>query len=71
MTPYHNPKRGGEWPEMATRIPALDILGIETLEQRRVKLCQSFAEKTLKSRHLDIFKTNPNLHLVDQNLNSL
>ena len=43
---------------------ALDILGIATLEKRRVKLCQSFATKTLNPRHVDIFRTNPNLHFT-------
>ena len=38
----------------------LVILDIEPLEVRRFKLCKKFAKKTLKSRHTDIFRRNPN-----------
>ena len=41
---------------------ALVILEIEPLEMRRSKLCNTFAKKTLKSRHSDIFTVNPNQH---------
>ena len=41
---------------------ALVLLSIEPLADRRYKLCKTFARKTLKSRHADIFKTNPNQH---------
>ena len=41
---------------------ALVILEIEPLEMRRSKLCSTFAKKTLKSRHSDIFTVNPNQH---------
>ena len=38
----------------------LVILNIEPLDVRRFNLCKRFAKKTVKSRHSDIFKTNPN-----------
>ena len=38
----------------------LVILNIEPLDVRRFNLCKRFAKKTVKSRHGDIFKTNPN-----------
>ena len=39
----------------------LVILDIEPLDVRRFDLCKRFAQKkTVKSRHSDIFKTNPN-----------
>ena len=41
---------------------ALAKLNIEPLENRRVKLCNTFAQKTLKSRHANIFKTNKTQH---------
>ena len=41
---------------------ALVILDLEPLEVRREKLCKTFAKKTLKSRHSDIFKVNGNPH---------
>ena len=41
---------------------ALVILDLEPLEVRREKLCKTFARKTLKTRHNDIFKVNPNQH---------
>ena len=44
----------------------LVILNIEPLEVRRFKLCKRFAKKTLKSRHADIFATNPNQHFTRQ-----
>ena len=34
----------------------LRILGLETLEQRREKICLTFAKRTLKSRHSSIFE---------------
>ena len=37
---------------------ALVILNIEPLEDRRLKLCSTFAKKTLKSRHKDMFSVN-------------
>ena len=43
---------------------ALVTLELEPLEVRRQKLCQTFARKTLKSRHTDIFKVNPNQHFT-------
>ena len=44
----------------------LVILNIEPLEVRGLKLCKRFAKKTLKSRHADIFATNPNQHCTRQ-----
>ena len=41
---------------------ALVILDLEPLDVRRENLCKTFAKKTLKSRHTDIFKVNPNKH---------
>ena len=43
---------------------ALVTLDLEPLEERRSKLCQTFAKKTLKSRHADIFEVNPNQHFT-------
>ena len=40
----------------------LVILNIEPLDVRREKLCQTFAKKTLKSKHSDMFKKNYNQH---------
>ena len=40
----------------------LVILEIELLEIKRSKLCNTFAKKTLQSRHSDIFTVNPNQH---------
>ena len=37
---------------------SLSVLGIESLERRRLKLCEKFARKSLKSRHKDMFKEN-------------
>ena len=37
---------------------ALDILGLETLQSRRLKICKNFAKKTLKSRHRNMFTEN-------------
>ena len=37
---------------------ALVTLGLEPLEVRRLKLCKSFAKKSLKSRHADMFSEN-------------
>ena len=39
---------------------ALVTLGLEPLEVRRRKLCETFAKKTLKTRHSDMFALNPN-----------
>ena len=39
---------------------ALVILDLEPLEERRKKLCLTFAKKTLKSRHAGMFELNPN-----------
>ena len=39
-------------------------LNIQPLEDRRNKLCKTFAQKTLKSRHADIFKANTNQHFT-------
>ena len=41
---------------------ALVMLEIEPLKDRREKLCKNFANKTLKSRHADIFTPNPKNH---------
>ena len=41
---------------------AMVVLEIEPLEVRRQKLCLSFAKKTLKSRHCDMFSVNGNQH---------
>ena len=41
---------------------ALVILNIEPLDVRREKLCKTFAKKTLKSRHSDMFSDNKNPH---------
>ena len=41
---------------------ALVILNIEPLDVRREKLCKTFAKKTLKSRHADMFSDNKNPH---------
>ena len=41
---------------------ALVILDLEPLDARRENLCKTFAKKTLKSRHTDICKVNPNQH---------
>ena len=38
---------------------SLTILGIEKLEERRLRLCINFAKKSLKSRHKDMFQPNP------------
>ena len=43
---------------------ALVTLNLEPLEVRRRKLCQTFANKTLKSRHSDMFSKNTNQHLT-------
>ena len=40
----------------------LVILDIEPLDVRRFNLCKRFAKRTVKSRHGDIFKMNPNQH---------
>ena len=40
----------------------LVTLNLEPLSVRREKLCHTFARKTLKSRHSDIFQTNKNQH---------
>ena len=37
---------------------SLSLLGIESLEERRRKLCVNFAKKAIKSRHSDLFKEN-------------
>ena len=37
---------------------SLALLGIDTLENRRVKLCETFAKKCLRSRHSDLFTRN-------------
>ena len=37
-------------------------LNIEPLEDRRKKLCKTFAQKTLKSRHANMFKQNTDQH---------
>ena len=37
---------------------ALVVLDLEPLEVRRERLCLSFAKKTLKSRHKDMFPEN-------------
>ena len=39
---------------------ALVVLNLEPLYIRREKLCLRFAQKTLKSRHKDIFTSNQN-----------
>ena len=41
---------------------ALDILGLETLSQRRKKLCITFAKRTLKSRHSSMFTPRASVH---------
>ena len=41
---------------------ALVKLNLDPLEVRREKLCQTFARKTLKSRHSDMFARNPSQH---------
>ena len=41
---------------------ALVILDLEPLDVRRENHCKTFANKTLKSRHNDIFKVNPYQH---------
>ena len=41
---------------------ALVTLNLEPLEVRRDKLCESFAKKTLKTKHSDMFKENSNPH---------
>ena len=41
---------------------ALKRLNLDSLYDRREKLCRKFAEKTLKSRHSDIFVRNNTLH---------
>ena len=43
---------------------ALVTLDIEPLEVRREKLCLSFARKTLKSRHKDMFMDNKSQHFT-------
>ena len=40
----------------------LVTLNLETLSERREKLCHTFAQKTLKSRHSDIFQKHENQH---------
>ena len=42
----------------------LVILDIEPLDVRREKLCKTFAKKTLKSKHSDMFKENGNHHFT-------
>ena len=46
---------------------ALVTLDIEPLEVRREKLCLSFARKTLKSRHKDMFMDNKSQHFTREN----
>ena len=41
---------------------ALVTLDLEPLDSRREKLCKTFAKKTLKTRHADMFQMNPNQH---------
>ena len=41
---------------------ALVVLDLEPLEVRRENLCLTFAKKTLKSRHSDMFMTNGSQH---------
>ena len=41
---------------------SLNALGLESLEERRFKLCKNFAKKCLKSRHTDMFQENPSVH---------
>ena len=41
---------------------ALVVLAIDPLKERRDKLCLSFANKTLKSRHTDMFHLNGSDH---------
>ena len=41
---------------------SIDVLGLDSLEKRRLKLCENFAKKTLKSRHSDLFQENHSSH---------
>ena len=41
---------------------ALVTLGLDRLETRRESLCHTFAKKTLKSRHSDMFEKAPSNH---------
>ena len=41
---------------------SLNALGLESLEERRFKLCKNFAKKCLKSRHTDMFQENPSAY---------
>ena len=43
---------------------ALVVLELEPLEERRQKLCLSFAKKSLKSRHSDMFLINGSQHFT-------
>ena len=40
----------------------LVILDLEPLDVRREKLCRTFAKKTLKSKHSDIFNIRKSTH---------
>ena len=43
---------------------ALVTLGLDPLTVRRDKLCKTFAKKTLKSRHSDMFQLNNHQHFT-------
>ena len=43
---------------------AVSIILSDPLDVRRYNLCKRFAKRTVKSRHGDIFKTNPNQHFT-------
>ena len=48
---------------------ALVTLGLEPLKVRREKLCLTFAQKALKSRHKDMFTENGNQHYTRNKAN--
>jgi hypothetical protein len=50
---------------------ALVVLDIEPLAVRREKLCLSFAKKTLKSRHSDMFSKETNIRTIQGRLQTL
>ena len=41
---------------------ALNLLSIETLQQRRFTLCKNFVKKTVQSRHANFFVQNASYH---------
>ena len=55
--------KSGERNKLSYR-KSIDVLGLDSLEKRRLKLCENFAKKTLKSRHSDLFQENHSSHIT-------